>query len=127
MSRLAEYSKSLETLTGTCRGIRRAGSASLDLAYVAAGRMDGFWEMGLSKWDIAAGIVLVREAGGFVSDLSGGETFWDSGDIVAANPKCFKSLIQNLRGLIDGNDAVARGSYRLHYCLARVQARANLL
>ena len=78
-------------------GIRRAGSASLDLAYVAAGRMDGFWEMGLSKWDIAAGIVLVREAGGFVSDLSGGETFWDSGDIVAANPKCFKSLIQNLR------------------------------
>jgi len=59
--------------------------------------MDGFWEMGLSKWDIAAGIVLVREAGGFVSDLSGGETFWDSGDIVAANPKCFKSLIQNLR------------------------------
>ena len=98
MSRLAEYSKSLETLTGICRGIRRAGSASLDLAYVAAGRMDGFWEMGLSKWDIAAGIVLVREAGGFVSDLSGGETFWDSGDIVAANPKCFKSLIQNLRG-----------------------------
>jgi myo-inositol-1(or 4)-monophosphatase len=52
--------------------------------------------MGLSKWDIAAGIVLVREAGGFVSDLQGGETFWDSGDIVTANPKCFKSLIQTL-------------------------------
>ena len=50
-----------------------------------------------SKWDIAAGIVLVREAGGFVSDLSGGESFWDTGDIVAANPKCFKSLIQTLR------------------------------
>jgi myo-inositol-1(or 4)-monophosphatase len=96
MDRLPDYINGFETLTGTCRGIRRAGSAALDLAYVAAGRMDGFWEMGLSKWDIAAGIVLVREAGGFVSDLQGGETFWDSGDIVTANPKCFKSLIQTL-------------------------------
>ena len=69
----------------------------MDLAYVAAGRMDGFWEMGLSKWDIAAGIVLVREAGGFISDLSGGEKFWETGDIVAANPKCFKSFIQTLK------------------------------
>jgi myo-inositol-1(or 4)-monophosphatase len=97
MSRLEDYTRSLQTLTGTCRGIRRAGSAALDLAYVAAGRMDGFWEMGLSKWDIAAGIVLVREAGGFVSDLSGGEKFWETGDIVAANPKCFKSFIQTLK------------------------------
>jgi myo-inositol-1(or 4)-monophosphatase len=97
MSRLEDYTRSLQTLTGTCRGIRRAGSAALDLAYVAAGRMDGFWEMGLSKWDIAAGIVLVREAGGFISDLSGGEKFWETGDIVAANPKCFKSFIQTLK------------------------------
>jgi myo-inositol-1(or 4)-monophosphatase len=97
MSRIEDYSRSLQTLTGTCRGIRRAGSAALDLAYVAAGRMDGFWEMGLSKWDTAAGIVLVREAGGFISDLSGGEKFWETGDIVAANPKCFKSFIQALK------------------------------
>ena len=59
--------------------------------------MDGFWEMGLSKWDIAAGIVLVREAGGFVSDLNGGERFWKNGDIVAANAKCFKSFIQKIK------------------------------
>ncbi|MEM7003208.1 MAG: inositol monophosphatase family protein, partial [Pseudomonadota bacterium] len=71
-----------------------AGSAALDLAYVAAGRYDGFWEMGLSRWDIAAGIVLVREAGGFVSDLSGGEGYWDSGDILAANPKLMRQIVQ---------------------------------
>jgi myo-inositol-1(or 4)-monophosphatase len=97
MNLLPDYSRTLETLTGTCRGIRRGGSAALDLAYVASGRMDGFWEAGLSKWDIAAGIVLVREAGGFVSDLGGGETFWESGNIVAANAKCFKPLIQTLK------------------------------
>ena len=97
MLRLEDYTRALHTLTGTCRGIRRAGSAALDLAYVAAGRMDGFWEMGLSKWDIAAGIVLVREAGGFVSDLNGGERFWENGDVVAANAKCFKSLIQKIK------------------------------
>ena len=61
------------------------------------GRMDGFWESGLSKWDIAAGIVLVREAGGFVSDLEGGESFWETGNIVAANAKCFRPLIQTLK------------------------------
>lgn len=95
-SHLDEYMEGLKALTGTCRGIRRAGSAALDLAYVAAGRTDGFWEMGLSQWDIAAGIVLVREAGGFVSDLQGGESFSTSGDIVAANPKCWRGLIQTL-------------------------------
>ena len=86
----------LKDLTGSCRGIRRAGSAALDLAYVAAGRTDGFWEMGLSQWDIAAGIVLVREAGGFVSDLEGGESFFNSGDIIAANPKCWRTMVQIL-------------------------------
>lgn len=97
MAQLPDYTRTLETLTDTCRGIRRAGSAALDLAYVAAGRMDGFWEPGLSKWDIAAGIVLVREAGGFISDLHGGETFWETGNIVAANAKCFKPLVQTLK------------------------------
>ena len=93
-NRLDEYMVGLKDLTGSCRGIRRAGSAALDLAYVAAGRTDGFWEMGLSQWDIAAGIVLVREAGGFVSDLEGGESFFNSGDIIAANPKCWRTMVQ---------------------------------
>jgi myo-inositol-1(or 4)-monophosphatase len=96
-ARLEPYMASLSAFTAQCRGIRRAGSAALDLAYVAAGRCDGFWEMGLSKWDLAAGIVLVREAGGFVGDLSGGETYWDTGDIVAANPRAFKLMVQTLK------------------------------
>ena len=96
-NRLDEYMVGLKDLTGSCRGIRRAGSAALDLAYVAAGRTDGFWEMGLSQWDIAAGIVLVREAGGFVSDLEGGESFFNSGDIIAANPKCWRTMVQVLK------------------------------
>ena len=95
-SHLDEYMTGLKTLTGTCRGIRRAGSAALDLAYVAAGRTDGFWQMGLRQWDIAAGIVLVREAGGFISDLQGGESFSTTGDIIAANPKSWRALVQTL-------------------------------
>ena len=94
---LDSYMHSLHQLTDTCRGIRRQGSAALDLAYVAAGRTDGFWERGLSKWDIAAGIVLVREAGGFVGDFAGGEDYWVKGDIVAANPKVFRSMVQVLK------------------------------
>jgi myo-inositol-1(or 4)-monophosphatase len=66
-------------------GVRRLGAAALDLAYVAAGRYDGFWEFGLSPWDIAAGLLLVREAGGFVSDLAGGQTMMAGGDVLAAN------------------------------------------
>jgi len=67
-------------------GIRRAGSAALDLAYVAAGRAEGFWEIGLMPWDVAAGIILVREAGGMVSDFWGGEGCLWQEEIVAANP-----------------------------------------
>ena len=70
------------TATG---GVRRLGAAALDLAYVAAGRFEGFWEFGLSPWDIAAGLLLVREAGGYVSDLSGGQGMMTSGDVLAAN------------------------------------------
>ena len=81
-------------------GIRRFGSAALDLAYVAAGRFDGFWENGLQPWDIAAGILIVREAGGLVSDLSGEDQMLISGSIVAANP----SLHQELMGLVNGTD-----------------------
>ncbi len=91
---LDTYMDLLKHFTGTCRSVRRLGSAALDLAYVAAGRTDGFVELGLSKWDIAAGIVLVREAGGFVGDMLGGESYWETGDIVAANPKAFRQIIQ---------------------------------
>ncbi len=92
--RLPAYTRSLEEVATQTAGIRRAGAASLDLAYVAAGRLDGFWEIGLKEWDIAAGALLVVEAGGLVSDFAGGNDYLRSGDVVAANPKCFKSLLQ---------------------------------
>ncbi len=98
-NRLESHMASLKSITGTCRAVRQSGSAALDLAYVAAGRLDGFWQMDLRKWDIAAGIVLVREAGGFIGDLKGGESFWETGDIAAANPKCFRNLIQTFKEL----------------------------
>jgi myo-inositol-1(or 4)-monophosphatase len=68
-------------------GIRRAGSAALDLAYVAAGRLDGFWEIGLKKWDMAAGVLLIQEAGGIVTDLEGKDKYLESGNVLTANPK----------------------------------------
>jgi len=74
-------------------GLRRPGSASLDLASVAAGRFDGFWELGLSRWDIAAGALLITEAGGMVGDLEGNDGYLDSGNIVAGNPKVFAQLL----------------------------------
>ena len=77
-------------------GVRRFGSAALDLAYVAAGRYDGFWEHGLNIWDIAAGILLVREAGGFVSDFSSRDRSLQSGDVVAGNPTIHASLLKHL-------------------------------
>ena len=77
-------------------GLRRPGSAALDLAYVAAGWFDGFWEIGLSKWDIAAGALLVQEAGGIVGDFEGNETWIDTGNIVAGNPKVFSQILQLL-------------------------------
>ena len=78
-------------------GVRRFGSAALDLAWVAAGRFDGFWERGLANWDIAAGMLLVREAGGAVSDLSGGARALETGDILAANDKLHPQLLKLLR------------------------------
>ncbi len=75
------------------QGIRRAGAAAVDLAWTAAGRLEGFWEYGLSVWDIAAGALLVREAGGAVSDFGGGEAWWTSGDIVATNGTIHEDLL----------------------------------
>jgi myo-inositol-1(or 4)-monophosphatase len=77
-------------------GIRRPGSAALDLAYVAAGWYDGFWEIGLSTWDIAAGGLIVQEAGGIVGDFEGNESWIKTGNIVAANPKVFAQMLQTL-------------------------------
>ena len=76
-------------------GIRRAGSAALDLAYVACGRLDAFWELGLKPWDIAAGILLVQEAGGSCRELQGGDLL-ETGDIAAANPKLIDPLLAAL-------------------------------
>jgi myo-inositol-1(or 4)-monophosphatase len=98
--KLGPYSKSIEILARQCAGIRRAGAASLDLAYVAAGRLDAFWEIGLSPWDVAAGALLVREAGGLVADIDGSENYLDSGNIVCGNPKCFKAVLQATRPLL---------------------------
>jgi myo-inositol-1(or 4)-monophosphatase len=79
------YVATLSRVMAATSGVRRFGAAALDLAYVAAGRYDGFWEFGLAPWDIAAGLLLVKEAGGFVSDLAGGQTMMASGDVLAAN------------------------------------------
>jgi myo-inositol-1(or 4)-monophosphatase len=94
---LDRYMAQLKLFTGSCRAIRRLGSAALDLAYVAAGRTDGFWEFGLKPWDIAAGALLVREAGGFVGDMDGGDGYLETGGVVAANPRLFKLMIQTIR------------------------------
>lgn len=91
------FLKEVERVIARTAGVRRFGSASLDLAYVAAGRFDGFWERGLSAWDVAAGAVLVREAGGFVAEIDGAD-FMKTGAIVAANERLLPALTQTLRG-----------------------------
>ncbi|UCO99252.1 inositol-phosphate phosphatase [Metapseudomonas lalkuanensis] len=93
LDNLDSYLGMFRSLIGQTAGIRRAGSASLDLAYVAAGRFDAFWEFGLSEWDMAAGALLVQEAGGLVSDFTGGHDFLEKGHVVAGNTKCFKAVL----------------------------------
>jgi myo-inositol-1(or 4)-monophosphatase len=90
---LHAYFDVIQTLAGQAVGLRRAGSAALDLAYVAAGRLDGFWEMGLKIWDMAAGALLIKEAGGMVADNNGDDDYLNSGRIVAGNPKVFKAVL----------------------------------
>ena len=92
--KLDEYMEIFGKLFLHCSDMRRAGSAALDLAYVAAGRFDGFWEFGLKEWDTAAGVLLVKEAGGMVSDLKGNPNYLESDSILAANPKAFKAMLQ---------------------------------
>ena len=79
-------------------GLRRFGAAALDLAWVAAGRIDGYWERNISPWDVAAGTVLVREAGGYVTDLDGSESAYRTGDVVAGNETIHRDLLGALKG-----------------------------
>lgn len=91
---LPNHIKILHQMLPLAAGIRRSGSAALDFAYVAAGRLDGFWEYNLASWDMAAGAVLVKEAGGLVSDMEGGENFLETGNVIAGNPKILKATLQ---------------------------------
>jgi myo-inositol-1(or 4)-monophosphatase len=93
---LDQYMRMLGNVMKSCAGVRRPGAAALDLSWVACGRIDGFWEIGLSAWDMAAGALLIREAGGLVGDLEGEDRFLDSGRIVAANGKIFAALLKTL-------------------------------
>jgi len=94
---LPQSLREIAALTPQTAGIRRWGAAALDLAYVAAGRLDGFWERGIRPWDMAAGIVLIREAGGFVGPLDEGAGIFETGGIVAANANVFEALTRTLR------------------------------
>lgn len=93
---LDAYLNMFRALFTDTAGIRRAGSAALDLAYVAAGRLDGFWEIGLSEWDMAAGVLMIREAGGLVTDFGGGEDYLETGNVVAASPKLHHIMLQTI-------------------------------
>ncbi|SIO05442.1 inositol monophosphatase family protein [Vannielia litorea] len=95
---LPETLKACARLLPTCAGVRRWGAAALDLAYVAAGRFDGYWEKRLNAWDIAAGLLIVREAGGFVEPIREGNSMLADGEIIAANPTLFPKFAKLVRG-----------------------------
>ncbi len=94
---LDAYIPMLRSVVATTAGVRRAGAASLDLAYVAAGRLDAFWELNLKPWDVAAGLLLVEEAGGIVSEIFGAEDLLATGNVLAATPKLHPQLAEMLR------------------------------
>lgn len=94
---LTLFRKELAVVQNQVAGIRRTGAAALDLAWVAAGRFDAFWERNLCPWDLAAGIVLVREAGGFATDIDGGDAILDKGSIVAGNEEIQRALLALLK------------------------------
>ena len=86
----------MRTMMIETAGLRRPGSAALDLAYVAAGYYDGFWEIGLNAWDVAAGSLLIVEAGGLVGDLLGDSGYLHGGQVIAANPRIFAQMVKVL-------------------------------
>jgi len=95
-SYLDTYLKMMKTMIESTAGLRRPGAAALDLAYVAAGFYDGFWEVGLNPWDVAAGSLLVQESGGLIGDLAGDADFLHGGQVIAANPKVFAQMVAAL-------------------------------
>jgi myo-inositol-1(or 4)-monophosphatase len=97
LAHIDAYLGMLKTLIKDTAGVRRPGSAALDLAYVASGRLDGFWELGLAPWDMAAGALLIREAGGFVTDLSAGENFLDSGNIIGGGLRVHNAILRSIQ------------------------------
>jgi myo-inositol-1(or 4)-monophosphatase len=103
------YLESFRRVTAAVSDVRRGGSASLDLAYVACGRLDGFWELGLSPWDMAAGWLLIEEAGGRVSDERGGPEVFERGHVVAGGPSMHGALLEIVRPAFEGSvSAMAR-------------------
>lgn len=98
-NRLDQWLEMLRVLVPDTAGVRRAGAAALDLAWVACGRLDGFWELGLNVWDIAAGHLLVREAGGMISDLHDRGDGLDTGDVLAGNPYVHKAMRERLAAI----------------------------
>jgi myo-inositol-1(or 4)-monophosphatase len=102
---LDTYTKMMRAMMAETAGLRRPGAAALDLAYVAAGYYDGFWEVGLNPWDVAAGSLLIVEAGGLVGDLSGEGDYLYGGEVIAANPRIFAQMVKIL--------ASYRGSLRV--------------
>ena len=105
LEHLDRYLQLFKRVTMHTAGIRRPGAAALDLAYVAAGRLDGFWEFGLSPWDMAAGSLLVIEAGGLIADDEGNAAYLQSGNVVCGTPKIFEQLLRLVRGQEPTSDA----------------------
>jgi len=97
------YLGMMKSLMRDTAGIRRPGSAALDFAYVACGRYDGFWELGLSTWDFAAGALLVKEAGGVVSDIGGGDRYMDTGNVIAAGIRMHGEMVKTIRPHLSDN------------------------
>jgi len=97
LGQIERYTGQLKQIMQKTAGVRRAGAAALDLAYVACGRLDAFWELGLSAWDMAAGALMIQEAGGLVGDLRGEDGYLESGEIACATPKIFPPLLEILK------------------------------
>ena len=95
----SKFIKEIEELMPKVAGIRRSGSAALDLAWVAAGRYDGFWETGLSIWDISAGIIIIRESGGIVTGIDGSEEDLYNGNLIAGNEIIHNSLMKEIKNI----------------------------
>ena len=116
---LESHLAALKALMSSSAQVRRSGSAALDLAYVAAGRLDGFWELGLAPWDLAAGVLLVQEAGGIVTEPGGGDDYLRSGDVAAANPKMLRAMLARISPQVASEGAEMAGLTRR----TRVRAR----